>query len=47
VIQWLSDGRIDGGSMISHRFDFDKAVEAFDFAYSHRDKVIKAVIFNE
>ena len=46
LIQWLSDGRIDGKSMISHRFNFDKAAEAFEFAATHRDEVIKTVVFN-
>ena len=46
-IQWISDGRIDAKALISHRFSFDRAAEAFEFTATHKDEVIKTVVFND
>jgi L-iditol 2-dehydrogenase len=46
VIKWIANGRIDGKALISHRFTFDKAAEAFEFSATHKDEVIKTVVFN-
>lgn len=45
-IMWLSDKRVNGEAMISHRFDFSDAPEAFAFTAVHRETVIKTVITN-
>lgn len=46
-ILWLSDGRVNGEAMITSRFSFDKADEAFKYSATHRDITIKTIINNE
>ncbi|CAR28375.1 hypothetical protein ZYGR_0R01100 [Zygosaccharomyces rouxii] len=40
----LSSGRINGKPLISHRFAFDKAPEAYKFNAEHGNEVVKTII---
>jgi L-iditol 2-dehydrogenase len=42
---WLLDGSLDLGSLITHRFPFSQAQEAYEMVRDRRDGAIKAVLF--
>ena len=44
AIALLADPKLDADSLITHRFGFDKTVEAFELVAEYRDGVIKAMI---
>jgi L-iditol 2-dehydrogenase len=46
AIQWLADGRVAGGKLITHRFPFDDVAKAFHFALEHRAEAIKVLVQN-
>jgi len=46
AISWISDGRINVGRLITHRFEFDNIAEAFEVSLKNREKVIKTVVIN-
>lgn len=43
-IRMISDGTIDVGNMITHRFPFERSKEAFDLVDGYHDGVMKAMI---
>lgn len=47
AIRLVDEGKIDLGSLISHRFPFEKAAEAFRLNAAYADNVNKAVIMTE
>jgi L-iditol 2-dehydrogenase len=47
ALQWLKDGRIHAGAMISHRFDLDHAAEAFAWAAEHPAETMKVIVTND
>lgn len=47
ALLWLSDGRIKGEELITHRFSLDHAKEAFDWAIGHPQETIKVIVTNE
>jgi threonine dehydrogenase-like Zn-dependent dehydrogenase len=40
----IASGKANIDFMITHRFDFDRAKEAFDMVTGYRDGVVKALI---
>ncbi len=44
AIGLLASGRLDVHPLVSHRFPFDRVVEAFDFAVEHRAETIKVMV---
>jgi L-iditol 2-dehydrogenase len=46
AIAWLSDGRIKTKELITHRFAFDKATDAFKWAAEHPRETIKVIVEN-
>ena len=44
AISLIADGRVDADALITHRFPFEKVVEAFQFVAGNKDKVVKAVV---
>lgn len=44
VLKMMGSGELNGDFMITHRFPFDRAEEAFDLAANYGDGVIKAMI---
>ena len=46
AITWLADGRINGDKIITHRFPFERAVEAFQWAADNPQETIKVVVEN-
>lgn len=44
VLALIQSGKIDPEALVTHRFSFDDAAEAFDLAYSKREPVIKVVL---
>ncbi|MFY9178078.1 MAG: NAD(P)-dependent alcohol dehydrogenase [Caldicoprobacterales bacterium] len=47
AIQWVSDGRINVGKIITHRFNLSQIEEAFKFAVEHFKDVVKIVVLND
>lgn len=47
AIQWLSDKRIDAQKIISHRFPFSRADEAFSFAAANSAETVKVIVIND
>ncbi len=47
AIQWISDGRIDAKSMITHRFELEQIAEAFAFTKNNPQEVMKTVVLNK
>ena len=43
-IELMSSGKIDVGRMITHRFPFERTMEAFELVSGYRDGVMKAMI---
>jgi len=43
---WLSDGRIKSDGIITHRFPFEKAPEAFRWALENPQETIKVIVAN-
>jgi len=46
AISLISNGLVNAGALITHRFPFERVVEAFRFVAGNKDKVIKAVVVN-
>ena len=46
ALQWLGDGRIQTGPLVTHVFPFDRSPEAFAFSAQQPGEVIKTVILN-
>ncbi len=44
VMDLISSGRIDASCLITHRFPFDRAMEAYDLFASRRDGVLKVAL---
>jgi len=44
AIEMMKDGRIDIGNMVTHRFPFRKAKEAFDLVTAYADGAMKVMI---
>jgi threonine dehydrogenase-like Zn-dependent dehydrogenase len=44
ALELMESGKINIGNMITHRFPFDKAKEAFDLVAAYGDGVMKAMI---
>lgn len=44
AIGLLASGKLDVHPLVSHRFPFDRVVEAFDFAVEHRAETIKVMV---
>lgn len=44
AIALLASGKLDVRPLVSHRFPFDRVVEAFDFAVEHPEETIKVMI---
>lgn len=44
LLKMMAEGKIDGDFMITHRFGFSRAAEAFDLVAGYQDGVIKAMI---
>jgi len=44
ALEMMKSGRIDIGNMVTHRFPFERAKEAFDLVSEYRDGVMKAMI---
>jgi len=44
AIALVAQGRVDVGSMITHRFEFDRTKEALDFAQTHRHEAMKVML---
>ncbi|NLO35606.1 MAG: alcohol dehydrogenase catalytic domain-containing protein [Clostridiaceae bacterium] len=47
ALQWLGDGRIQTGPLVTHIFSFEQSPEAFAFSAQHPADVIKTVILNQ
>jgi len=43
---WLSDGRIKTDGIVTHRFPFEKAPEAFRWALENPQETIKVMVMN-
>lgn len=46
AVTWLSDGRINADAIITQRYPFDCAAEAFEWALKHPRETIKVVVEN-
>jgi len=46
AVTWLSDKRIDAESLITQRYMFDKAPDAFKWAHEHPHETIKVIVEN-
>jgi len=46
AIVWLSDNRIKTDKIITHKYSFDKAVDAFKWAAEHPQETIKVIVEN-
>ena len=46
AVTWLADGRVGGGELITHRFTFEQAVEAFKWVAENPQDTIKALVEN-
>ncbi len=44
AIDWVASGAVDVDFMVTHRFPFEQAAEAFDLVAGYRDGVVKAMI---
>jgi len=44
TLEMLSEGKIEGNAMVTHRFPFSKVNEAFDLVANYKDGVMKAMI---
>jgi alcohol dehydrogenase len=40
----VESGRVDLTPMITHRFDLDRAVEAYDLCENHKDRCLKVLL---
>lgn len=47
AIAWLSDGRIPGERLFTHRRDFEQTPEAFAYTAEHPDEVVKMLVLND
>ena len=46
AVTWLSDGRIKASEIITHRFSFDQAADAFRWAAENPKETIKVIVNN-
>ena len=46
AVTWLSDGRINTDGIITQRYPFDQAPEAFKWALEHPHETIKVIVVN-
>ncbi|MGM0532829.1 MAG: alcohol dehydrogenase catalytic domain-containing protein, partial [Bacteroidota bacterium] len=44
TLDLMAAGKIQAGSMVTHRFSLDQTPEAFDLVSNYRDGVMKAMI---
>jgi L-iditol 2-dehydrogenase len=44
AIRLVSDGRLDAGKLVTHRYPFDKVGDAYDLVSRYADGVIKAMV---
>ncbi len=44
AVKLIHEGQIDVSSMLTHRFNFDEVMRAYELAYTRDDGVIKAII---
>jgi L-iditol 2-dehydrogenase len=44
AVDWIASGKANVDFMITHRFEFERAQEAFDMVAGYRDGVVKALI---
>ena len=46
AVAWLGDGRIKSDGIITHRFPFEDAVKAFEWAANNKEISVKTVVLN-